>query len=173
MKDYTDPPQFAYRRNRCTDDAVLYILENIYPHLEKTGSSVRLIFIDFSSAFNTIQPHLLLQELLNMTLPSSVISWIFDYRTNRFQCVCLEYCHPLFIQNWCTSRYSISTLSVHPAGMNNVNSYCFWSATGPTSHFWSVTGHVTFLACNRTYTVKQQRSRRKKKIWRQRPTLLK
>ena len=40
VKDYIDPLQFAYRRNRSTDDAVLYVLENIYSHLEKGGSSV-------------------------------------------------------------------------------------------------------------------------------------
>ena len=49
VKDYIDPLQFAYRKNRSTDDAVFY------SHLEKTGSTVRLIFFDFSSAFNTIQ----------------------------------------------------------------------------------------------------------------------
>ena len=35
VKDYTDPLQFSYRRNRSTDDGVLYVLENIYSHLEK------------------------------------------------------------------------------------------------------------------------------------------
>ena len=40
VKDYVDPFQFAYRRNRSTDDAVLYVLENICSHLEKAGSSV-------------------------------------------------------------------------------------------------------------------------------------
>ena len=35
VKDYIDPLQFAYRKNRNTDDAVLYSLENIYSHLEK------------------------------------------------------------------------------------------------------------------------------------------
>ena len=34
VKDYLDPLQFAYRKNRSTDDAVLYSLENIYSHLE-------------------------------------------------------------------------------------------------------------------------------------------
>ena len=72
VKDYIDPLQFAYRKNRSTDDAVLYILENIYSHLEKTGSTVRLMFFDFSSAFNTIRTHLLVQKNLNMKLPSSV-----------------------------------------------------------------------------------------------------
>ena len=35
VKDYIDPLQFAYRKNRSTDDAFLYSLENIYSHLEK------------------------------------------------------------------------------------------------------------------------------------------
>ena len=87
VKDYLDPLQFAYRKNRSSDDAVFYSLENIYSHLEKTGSTVRIMFFDFSSAFNTIQPHLLVQKLLNIKLPSSIISWIFDYLTNRLQYV--------------------------------------------------------------------------------------
>ena len=47
VKDYIDPLQFAYRRNRSTDDVVLYVLENIYSHLEKAGSSMRLMVFDF------------------------------------------------------------------------------------------------------------------------------
>ena len=93
VKDYIDPLQFAYtsyRKNRSTDDAVLYSLENIYLHLDKTGSTVRLTFFDFSSAFHTIQPHLLVRNFLNMKLPSSVISWIFDYLTSRLQYVRLN-----------------------------------------------------------------------------------
>ena len=35
VKEYIDPLQFAYRRNRSADDAVLYVSENIYSHLEK------------------------------------------------------------------------------------------------------------------------------------------
>ena len=33
VKDDTDPLQFAYRRNKSADDAVLYVLANIYSHL--------------------------------------------------------------------------------------------------------------------------------------------
>ena len=83
VKDYIDPLQFAYRKNS-TDDAVFY------SHLEKTGSTVRLMFFDFSSAFNTIQPHLLVQKNVNMKLPSSVISWIFYYLTSRLHYVRLN-----------------------------------------------------------------------------------
>ncbi|XDV25563.1 hypothetical protein PO909_029463 [Leuciscus waleckii] len=49
-----DPLQFAYRNKRSTDDALLYMLHNIYCHLDKPKRYVRVLFIDFSSAFNTI-----------------------------------------------------------------------------------------------------------------------
>ena len=90
VKDYIDPLQFAYRKNRSTDDVVLHSLKITYSHLEKTGSTVRLMFFDFSSAFNTLQPYLLVQKLSNMKLPSSIISWIFDYLTSRLQYVRLN-----------------------------------------------------------------------------------
>ena len=35
VKDYIDPLQFACRKNRSTDDAVLYSLENIYSHFRE------------------------------------------------------------------------------------------------------------------------------------------
>lgn len=38
------------------DDAVIYLLHRSLSHLENTGSTVGVMFFDFSSAFNTIQP---------------------------------------------------------------------------------------------------------------------
>ena len=58
VKDYIDPLQFAYRKNRITYDAVLYVLESIYSHLEKAGSSARLMFFDFSSVFDLSLIHI-------------------------------------------------------------------------------------------------------------------
>ena len=44
VKDYIDLLQFAYRRKKSTDDALLYVLANIYSHL---GSFIRLLFFFF------------------------------------------------------------------------------------------------------------------------------
>ncbi len=52
-----DPLQFAYRPNRSTDDAISQILHSSLTHIDsKNGNYVRLLFIDYSSAFNTIVP---------------------------------------------------------------------------------------------------------------------
>ncbi|KAI3371817.1 hypothetical protein L3Q82_024367, partial [Scortum barcoo] len=50
---------FAYQPDIGVDDAVIYLLHTSLTHLEKAGSTVRIMFFDFSSAFNTIQPRLL------------------------------------------------------------------------------------------------------------------
>ena len=53
---HQDPLQFAYTKNRSTEDAILTLLHNLYQHLDKPRTYARVLFVDFSSAFNTIHP---------------------------------------------------------------------------------------------------------------------
>lgn len=46
-----DPLQFIHRRGVGGDDTLLFMLRNIYSHLETTTSSVRICFFDFSGRF--------------------------------------------------------------------------------------------------------------------------
>ena len=87
-----DPLQFAYRQNRSTDDATLTVLNNAYIHLEKPGSFVQTLFIDFSSAFNTIQPHVMALKLQALDVNPRLILWIVSFLTNRTQSVCFQRC---------------------------------------------------------------------------------
>ena len=67
-----DPLQFAYHPKRSTDDAIAITLHTALSHLEKRNTYVRMLFIDYSSAFNTIVPSKLIIKLealgLNPTL---------------------------------------------------------------------------------------------------------
>ena len=82
-----DPYQFAYRANRSVEDAVSLVLHYVLSHLEKTNSYARILFIDYSSAFNTIIPANLHNKLLSLGLDSSICNWIFDFLSNRPQVV--------------------------------------------------------------------------------------
>lgn len=82
-----DPYQFAYRSNRSTEDAVSTALHSALTHLDKKDSYVRLLFIDFSSAFNTIIPQQLIQKLLRLGLNASLCNWLLDFLTGRPQAV--------------------------------------------------------------------------------------
>ncbi len=89
LKDITgpllDPLQFAYRANRSVDDAVNMGLHYIPQHLDRPGTCVRILFVDFSSAFNTIIPNLLLPKLSQLSVPISVCQWINSFLTDKQQ----------------------------------------------------------------------------------------
>ena len=51
-----DQLQFTYRPSRFTDDTVSIALHTALSHLEKRNTYVRMLFIDYSSVFNTIVP---------------------------------------------------------------------------------------------------------------------
>jgi len=58
-----DPMQFAYRAHRGVENATLTLLNLLFKHLKGNKTHVRLTFIDFSSAFDSIQPHILAMRL--------------------------------------------------------------------------------------------------------------
>ncbi|CAM4658728.1 unnamed protein product [Leuciscus chuanchicus] len=87
-----DPLQFAYQAGRGVDDAKIFILNIIHKHLEIPSTSARLLFADFSSAFNTMQPHILAEKLITrFHLNHQLILWIIDFLTNRSQRVLVNH----------------------------------------------------------------------------------
>uniref|UniRef100_A0A8C5G818 Reverse transcriptase domain-containing protein n=2 Tax=Gouania willdenowi TaxID=441366 RepID=A0A8C5G818_GOUWI len=82
-----DTHQFAYRTNRSTEDAIAIALHSALSHLEHQQSYVRMLFVDYSSAFNTIIPDILITKLNTLGLPPLTCAWIRDFLTNRPQTV--------------------------------------------------------------------------------------
>ena len=70
---------------KSVDDAVITLIQEIAQHTDKLGCYARVMFADFSSAFNTMQTHILLQKLLRMNVPPSLILWKKDFLTDRTQ----------------------------------------------------------------------------------------
>ncbi len=91
LKDTTgpllDPLMFAYRANRSVDAAVNMGLHFILQHLERPGTYVGILFVDFNSAFNTIIPDTLQNKLTQLSVPTSVCQWITSFLTDRQQLV--------------------------------------------------------------------------------------
>ncbi|MCJ8730373.1 hypothetical protein PDJAM_G00183670 [Pangasius djambal] len=82
-----DPLQFAYRPNHSTDDAITTTLHLALAHLNKKDTYVRMLFIGFSSAFNTIIPQHLIGKLNLLGLNTSLRNWILFFLTGRPQSV--------------------------------------------------------------------------------------
>ncbi|XP_078802582.1 uncharacterized protein LOC144991990 [Oryzias latipes] len=92
VSPFQDPLQFAYQPKAGVEDALLYLLQRAYSSLEKPNTTVRIMFFDFSSAFNTIQPRLMREKLEKMQVDAPLVSWIEDYLTGRPQFVRLQSC---------------------------------------------------------------------------------
>ena len=80
-----DSHQFAYRANRATEDAIATALHTTLTHVEQRGNYARLLFIDFSSAFNTIIPSRLVTKLMDLGLSQQICYWIRNFLTDRSQ----------------------------------------------------------------------------------------
>uniref|UniRef100_A0A674NYU7 Reverse transcriptase domain-containing protein n=1 Tax=Takifugu rubripes TaxID=31033 RepID=A0A674NYU7_TAKRU len=80
-----DPHQFAYRSNRSIDDAVSIALHSVLTHLDNTNTYARLLFADFSSAFNTVVPSKLITKLGDLGINPSLCNWTLDFLTDRPQ----------------------------------------------------------------------------------------
>jgi hypothetical protein len=88
VEKHLDPMQFAYINKRSTTDAVCTLLHGITEHLDRKSShTARALFIDFSSAFNTMQPHVLLNKLNMYDVPAYLRLWVLDYLLERPQYV--------------------------------------------------------------------------------------
>ena len=80
-----DSLQFAYKTNRSTLDAVSSVVHFISKSLDQSVKSVRCIFLDYSSAFDSVPRFSLLKKLESFGCPISILSWLKDYFTNRVQ----------------------------------------------------------------------------------------
>ena len=81
-----DPLQFAYQTGKGVEDAKLFILDKVYNHLENAGSHARIIFADFSSAFNKMQPHILIEKVSSYFNFSDQLSLLcLNFLTDRTQ----------------------------------------------------------------------------------------
>ena len=85
-----DPLQFAYRHGKGVEDATLTILNLVHTHLEKEKAHATIMLVDFSSAFNTLQPHLLLKRLQSDFELNPLALWILDFLLARPQRVCVN-----------------------------------------------------------------------------------
>lgn len=85
IKELVDPHQYAYQPKKSVQDAVLYLTHLHYKHTDAAKCYARTLFVDFSSAFNTIQPHRLIDKLIRLEVKPSLILWITDFLKNRIQ----------------------------------------------------------------------------------------
>lgn len=98
---YHDKHQFAYRSNRSAKDTIASALHSTLTHLEEPNNYVRMLFVDVSSAFNTVISHKLVHKLDILGFDSSLCAWVLDILTDRPQ--------QLRIGDWTSSFLILNT----------------------------------------------------------------
>ncbi len=58
-------------------------LHFIQQHLDRPGTYMKMLFVDFSSAFNTIIPDTLQNKLIQLSVPTSVCQWINSFLIDK------------------------------------------------------------------------------------------
>jgi gmma-aminobutyric acid receptor subunit gamma/cGMP-dependent protein kinase 2 len=71
--------------NKSIGDAISIALNTILSHLDKRNTYVSMLFIDYSSAFNTTVPSKLITKLRTLGLNTSICNWILDFLTGSPQ----------------------------------------------------------------------------------------
>ena len=83
--------QFAYRRHSSTTSALVHMTHYWLKNLnDNPGSALRIIAIDYSKAFDSVEHGLLIAKLHSYNFPAWSISIIRSFLTNRQQCVRLN-----------------------------------------------------------------------------------
>ena len=65
-------------------------MELVTHHLDQSGTFIRILLMDFSSAFNTLHTHSLLWRLLDLDVSPSIVLWVRAFLRDRTQTVCVN-----------------------------------------------------------------------------------
>ena len=72
-----------HQPNRSTEDTISSALHLSPAHLEEKNTHVRMLFLEFSSAFNTIIPQRLVEKLGPHGFSTHLCNWVLDFLTDR------------------------------------------------------------------------------------------
>lgn len=66
-------------------DAVISTSHLILKHLKTSHSYARDLFADFSSAFDTVQPQIVVRKLIDLNVHALLLNWFHSFLTDRSQ----------------------------------------------------------------------------------------
>ena len=79
-----DPMQFRYRPGRVVEDAVATLINYVLCYIEEAKTHARVLYLDMSSAFNMLQPHLLFKKYISeINLESELALWVLQCLVNN------------------------------------------------------------------------------------------
>ncbi len=112
-------------------------------HLDRPGTYARILFVDFSSAFNTIIPDTLQKKRTQISVPTSICQWITSFLTDRQQLV--------WLGKFSSSTRMISTGAPKGCVLSPLL-FCLYMKRLPLSSSWSFQMTPHWSVSSRTAT---------------------
>ena len=85
-----DSNQFGVVPKSSTSIALINMIHTWAKETDGNEAMVRVLLFDYRKAFDMIDHSILVRKLQNLDLPSSIITWIADFLSNRYQRVKLS-----------------------------------------------------------------------------------
>ena len=76
VKPQIDDKQYGGMAGTCTTDALVEMLHKRYESTDVTGNFVRVLFLDYSKAFDLINHDILLNKMVGMEVPAHLVRWM-------------------------------------------------------------------------------------------------
>jgi len=84
---HLDTNQFGCTANRSTTHALIKLTHDIFKASDNSQHFIRILFVDFSKAFDIIDHNILLQKFVNYNFPQHISVWSLSFLDNRKQFV--------------------------------------------------------------------------------------
>jgi len=81
-----DPKQFGNRKGVSTTHLLINLLHHCHQAVDR-GDSVRIVFLDYSKAFDRVNHNIMLQKLADMDVPPQILKWFASFLHCRSQSV--------------------------------------------------------------------------------------
>ena len=87
VKPQIDDKQYGGMTGTCTADALVEMLHKVYESTDVTDNFVRVLFLDYSKAFDLINHDKLLNKMVGMEVPAHLVRWMAAFSLDREQMV--------------------------------------------------------------------------------------
>ncbi|KAI5739932.1 hypothetical protein M8J77_025187 [Diaphorina citri] len=151
LHDILTHRQYGFRTGIGTEDALIDLTTYLYDNLDK-GKKIIASFLDIAKAYDTIQHTKLLEQLRNIGLSDTVLTWFTSYLTNRTQQVRLnsqlsdvEQCQPFsIVQGSCLGPVLFNCFINNLPGISLGQVFCYADDTVVcyTSDTWEETHNI-------------------------------